>query len=154
MVLNIHYGVWYLNCQSTCIVFLKKHDITGKLRKSIWALQMLQHIAKFWANMRSHFVLNHSPYYLIQIVNDLERARLSRSRMILLLAHPLTPSPSSACKLDRRRDTQKDWEREKSCWRERGMEAESYKTGTKPDPLKIIQYSLNKSFGFQILDVQ
>ncbi len=103
--------VWYLNCLSACIV-LKKHEITGKLRKSIKSLQMLQHIVifwanrrSFWANRRSHVVLNHSPYYLTQgVLNDLSRARLSRGLMILLLAHPLITLPPPGTPLLRKID--------------------------------------------------
>jgi hypothetical protein len=46
-----------------------------------------------------------------RVLNDLQRARLSRSLMILLLTHHL---PSEG-------DTQKDWERETTCWRQRGV---------------------------------
>jgi hypothetical protein len=58
-----------------------------------------------------------------------QRTRLSRCRKIWLLAHPLRPSPCRSTG-----DTQEDWEREKSCWRERGKEggrgAESCKAWT------------------------
>ncbi len=61
-------------------------------------------------------LLIHTVYSTLRqrILNELWRARLSRSRMIWLLAHPLLPSPVS--NLDRR--PQEDWERETTCWRE------------------------------------
>ncbi len=53
------------------------------------------------------------------LLNYLQRTRLYRRLMIWLLPRPLPPSlPSvnSTC------DTQEDWERETTCWRERGKE--------------------------------
>ncbi len=49
-----------------------------------------------------------------RVLNDLQNTRLSRRRMIWLLPHPLPPLPS----LSSTGDTEKDWERETTRWRE------------------------------------
>ncbi len=67
--------------------------------------------------------------------------------MIWLLLYSSAPPPCWQYKLDR--DTQKNWERETTCWREKregvGGGAKSYDS-RKPGPLKIIQYSLILQF--------
>ncbi len=62
-----------------------------------------------------------APYcwaYFYETNFTLWRARLSRLRMIWLLAHPLPPTPFPFSKLDRCH-TGRDWERETVCWRKR-----------------------------------
>ncbi len=54
--------------------------------------------------------------YNQRVLNDLQRSRLSRSRMIWLLSYPLLPLTS----LSSTSDTQEDWERETTCWPDRG----------------------------------
>jgi hypothetical protein len=51
----------------------------------------------------------------VRVLNNLHRARLSRGRMIWLLAHPLLPSPVS------RATHRKTRKRDKKYWRERGV---------------------------------
>ncbi len=55
------------------------------------------------------------PQHSKKVLDYLYKGRLSRGRFIWLLAHPLSRLPI----VSSTGDTQEDWEREKTCWRER-----------------------------------
>ncbi len=76
-----------------------------------------------------------------RVLNNLKRARFSRGRMIWLLAQPSPPHPS----VSSTGDTQEDWERETTCWREtggRGWEGKVAKLYDRKKAWPSINYSI------------
>ncbi len=76
-----------------------------------------------------------------RVLNELWRTRLSRRRMMWLLAHPLPPLPSAIST----GDTQEDWERETTCWQERGVGGAWGGGEAYPDDGEKAWFSINHS---------